>query len=112
MLLFKINKLINKRTESHYGYCGGLNILGSWEVAALGSMALLEEMSHWIGWLLPIHRLHPMQNRTSFQHPEKQTLLAALDLDVELSDPSPESYFPGHCHAFHLDDNRTEPLNL
>jgi hypothetical protein len=31
--------------------CGGLNMLGPWEVTLLGSVALLEEVSHRVGGL-------------------------------------------------------------
>ena len=39
------------RLSKHSSRCGGLNVLGSWEVALLGGVVLLEEVSHRGGWL-------------------------------------------------------------
>lgn len=32
-----------------FGWCGGLNMLGQWEVAPLGGVALLEEVGRCVG---------------------------------------------------------------
>jgi hypothetical protein len=41
--------------HSNETICGGLNMLGPWEVALLGVVTLLEEMLR--GWALRLHSL-------------------------------------------------------
>ena len=76
--------------------CDGLNMLGPWEVALLGGVALLEEGHHYGGGLLSSTQCR----RVSF-------FWLQLDQDVDFSAP-PAPSLPGCCRASHHDNG----LNL
>ena len=77
-----------------YASCGGLNVLGPWEVLPLWSVALLEKVHHHGGYAL--------------RSPSAQALPTLGD--AEHSAPSPVPYMSGCCHASCQDDNR--PLKI
>ena len=81
--------------------CGGLNMLGPWEVALWGGVAWLVEVHHCVGglWGLLAFMLHSVQKRPYSWLPTKESRAACWsDRDVELPAP-PAPCLPGCCHA-------------
>ena len=72
--------------------CGGLNMLGPWKVALLGSVLLYR-------WDL---RAPSAQAPPSTEETVSSWLPS--DQDIELSVPSPASCLPGLCHALCYDN--------
>ena len=88
--------------ETENSRCGGLNMLGPWEVALLGSLSLhrLALQSPSAQALPSVEESFPpgyLQKRVFSWLPSNQ--------DKKLSAPSLPLCLPGCCRAFHHDEN-------
>ena len=100
-LFLRCDSLTSANCKKGLRHCGGLNLLGPWEVELLGGVASSEEVwPHWRNcrWALrpPMHKLRPVWHYNP--------LLLFSAQHVEFSAP-PAPYLPAHCLAFHYDDS-------